>query len=66
MNDDSLNFEQANDTAQNSARYLLIRSMIAGGRGQDLFEEFCMDGAKPTSKQIDAALDKLLLAAARR
>jgi hypothetical protein len=66
MNDDSLNFDRANDAAQNAARYLLMRSMIAGGRGQDLFEEFCMDGAKPTAKQIDAAMDKLLLAAGRR
>ena len=66
IDNDALNFDQATDNAHNSARYLLMRSMIAGGRGQDLFEEFCMEGAKPTAKQIDAAMDKLLASSNRR
>lgn len=65
-NDDALNFDQATEHAHNSARYLLMRSMIAGGRGQDLFEEFCMEGAKPTAQKIDAAMDKLLASSTRR
>jgi hypothetical protein len=65
-NEGALNFGQSIDTAHNSARYLMMRSMIAGGRGQDLFEEFCMEGAKPTAAQIDAAMDKLLASSTRR
>ena len=65
-NEDALNLGQFIDTAHNSARYLMMRSMIAGGRGQDLFEEFCMEGAKPTAQKIDDAMDKLLATANRR
>jgi hypothetical protein len=61
-----LSFGEAATAARNSDRYTLLRRMIASGRGQELFEEFCMDGAKPTEAKIDSTLDKLLLAAIRR
>lgn len=66
MEPDVLSFDQAATAARNSDRYTLLRRMIAGGRGQELFEEFCMDGTKPTEAKIDSTLDKLLLAAIRR